>query len=601
VSPSKAAGRPTLALDERVYGFRFAGRTRQRSRVPPGTAAPVISAHPRASGAATLAQLVQMRAAETPQRVAFTFVDGDAVLALSHGELERFARSFALELGEHTRPGDRALLLYPPGPAYVIAFFACALAGIIPVPLFPPPAHRTLERMRAILIDAQAAVALTDPAFAERLKSKEGELISGLRVLAIDPFGTATGDVRADAGPDEIALLQYTSGSTGTPKGVVVTHRNILANAAIVREAFSLTPDDVSVSWLPPYHDMGLIGSTLTPLAVGFPAVFMPPAAFLRRPLTWLQAITRFRGTIGGAPNFAYALCVAKLTPERAAQLDLSSWRVAFTGAEPVRVTTLDDFTQAFAPYGFRRRQFHPCYGLAESTLMVSGLPTGDVPVVVALDAAEFAAGRAVRATHAARVVVGSGKPPSAVRVVIVQPETHVRLADGEIGEIWVASPSNAAGYWRRSGDETFGATLADGDGPFLRTGDTGFLLDGGLFVTGRCKEVIIVNGRNLYPRDIEEVACDGYPALDPDCSVAFSTVVHDREAVVFTAELRSNDPQVRRDAAAAVRAALMRELDVAVFDVHFVGPGAIPRTSSGKLRRLAMRDEYRAATLEPR
>lgn len=555
----------------------------------------------RASGPSTLAALVETRAREQPDRTAFTFVDGESELALSHRDLERFARSFALELAAETRVGERALLLYPPGPAYLIAFFGCALAGVIPVPLFPPPAHRTLDRLRAILNDAGTTLALTDGAFAERLASKEGKRIPGLRVRAIDPFGSSTGELRTPARPDDIALLQYTSGSTGTPKGVVVTHRQIMANAALVREAFTLTPDDVSVSWLPPYHDMGLIGSTITPLATGFPAVFMTPLTFLRRPLTWLKMIARFHGTIAGAPNFAYALCVGKLTPERAGTLDLSAWRVAFTGAEPVRAATLEAFTTAFAPYGFRREHFHPCYGLAESTLLVTGVPATQGPLTVSLDAVELAAGRAIRATTNARVVVGSGKPPSAVRVVIAEPETHVRLPEGAIGEVWVASPSNARGYWRRPADETFGAMLADGDGPFLRTGDTGFLIDGNLFVTGRSKEVIIVNGRNLSPRDIEEVACDAHPALDADGSVAFSIVVREQEAVVFAAELRSTDPQLRCDATAAVREALVREMDVAVHDVHFVRPGAIPRTSSGKLRRLAMRDAYCAETLAAR
>jgi acyl-CoA synthetase (AMP-forming)/AMP-acid ligase II len=556
----------------------------------------------RTLGIRTLAELVTVRALENPSRVAFSFVDAESVLELSHRDLERQARSFALELSAETRPGERALLVYPPGPAYVVAFFACALAGVVPVPLFPPPAHRTLGRLRAILSDAGATLALTDRTSAHRLISNQGKLVPGLRVLTIDPFGSSTGELRSPVRSDDVALLQYTSGSTALPKGVVVTHDNILANAAIVTEAFSLTQDDISVSWLPPYHDMGLIGSTITPLATGFPAVFMTPLAFLRRPLTWLQTISRFHGTISGAPNFAYALCVAKRTPERTADLDLSSWRVAFTGAEPVRATTLDDFTRAFAPWGFRRERFHPCYGLAESTLLVSGLPRAAVPVTLALDADALAAGRAVPASsEKARVVVGCGKPPAAVNVVIVEPDTHVRLRDGDIGEIWVASPSNARGYWRRSDDDIFGARLADGDGPYLRTGDTGFLNDGQLFVTGRRKEIIIVNGRNLYPRDIEEIACAAHPALDPDGSVAFSIVAREQEAIVFTSELRSTDPVLRREAAAAVRAALVRELDVALHDVHFVQPGAIPRTSSGKLRRLAMRDEYYAETLVPR
>ncbi len=549
----------------------------------------------------TVADLVRTRAETSPDRRAFAFVDGDALFELSHRELERHTRSFALELSTETQRGERVLLLYPPGPAYLIAFFGCILAGVIPVPLYPPPAHRTIERLRLILNDAGATLALTDHAFAARLAAKEGKLIPGLRMRTIDAFGSSTGELAVGAAADDVALLQYTSGSTGSPKGVVITHRNILANAAIVREAFGLSPDDVSVSWLPPYHDMGLIGSTLTPLVTGFPAVFMTPLAFLRRPLSWLKTIARYGGTIAGAPNFAYALCVAKRTPESIERWDLSGWRVAFTGAEPVRAATIDDFSRVFAPWGFARESFHPCYGLAESTLLVSGLPAAPLPTTIALDADALAANRIVpSAAPNARIIVSCGKPPSAVNVVIADPETHVRLAYGKIGEIWVASPSNARGYWRRPDDQTFSALLHDGDGPYLRTGDTGFLLDGDLFVIGRCKEVIIINGRNFYPRDIEEIACQAHPALDPDGSVAFPIVVHEREAVVFAAELRCADARVRRDAAAAVRTALLRELDVALHDVQFVSPGAIPRTSSGKLRRLAMRDAY-VAQLAPR
>ena len=535
----------------------------------------------------TLAALVEMRALATPGRRAFAFVEGESVLTVSYREFERYARSFALELASETRPGDRVLLMYPPGPAYVIALFACALAGVIALPLYPPLAHRTLDRLQAVVRDAGAALALMDRTSADRIAADKKGSLPGVRVRAIEALGASDGELRRPICSDDIALLQYTSGSTGTPKGVIITHDNILRNVAMLADAFALTPDDVGVSWVPPYHDMGLIGAIIAPLVVGYPSVLVPPLAFMRRPLTWLKAVSRFRATFSGAPNFAYALCVAKLAPEHAADLDLSAWRIAVNGGEPVRQTTLDDFARAFAPYGFRETSFRPCYGLAEATLLVSGLPVADVPATVS------------PSDNAGAVVVGCGTPPPAVRVVVADPETRVPLGEDSIGEIWVASPSNARGYWGRSDDDTFRAVLANGDGPYLRTGDMGFLRQGQVFVTGRCKELIIVDGRNLYPRDLEEVACSAHSALVPDGSVVFSGVVEGREVVVFATELRSDDAELQRDAGAAVRAALSREIGVTVHDVRFLRPGAIPRTSSGKLRRLAMRDDYFRERLE--
>src|SRR4051794_33601839 len=351
-----------------------------------------------AAGAATIAGLLRARAAERPAQVAFTFLaDGEAEGgSLTYGELDRRAAGVAAALAASVPPGERALLLYPPGLDFIVAFFGCLYAGVVAVPAYPPrPNDRSQSRLRAIAHDATPRAALTTAAILAGAVEPRGLLavapeLGGLRWIATDPLvgplvGSSSGGEGSPAfepDPESLAFLQYTSGSTAAPKGVMVTHANLLHNERMIGAAFDMDESAVVVGWLPLYHDMGLIGNVLQPLHAGGRCVLMSPVAFLQRPLRWLEAISRFRGTVSGGPNFAYELCLRKATPEALLGLDLASWRVAFNGAEPVRAATLERFAAAFAPCGFRASSFYPCYGLAEATLFVTGGEPGKAPRV---------------------------------------------------------------------------------------------------------------------------------------------------------------------------------------------------------------------------
>jgi 1-acyl-sn-glycerol-3-phosphate acyltransferase len=420
-----------------------------------------------------------------------------------------------------------------------------------------------------------------------------------------------------------LAFLQYTSGSTAAPKGVMVSHSNLLHNSAYIKEACDLTADSVAVTWLPPFHDMGLIDGIIQPLYTGFPCFLMPPQAFLQRPVRWLQAISRYRAIHSGGPNFAYELCIRKITPEQCTTLDLSSWCSAYNGAEPIRKGTLERFAEAFGAYGFRLRFFYPCYGLAEATLMVSGGLLKDEPVFCTVQAAALEQNQSVEAPKQqqhVRTLVGCGRAIPDTEILIVRPELLTQCSPGEVGEIWVSGPSVAQGYWNRpeETEQTFWAYLADtGEGPFLRTGDLGFLKDGELFVTGRLKDLIIVGGRNHYPQDIELTVEQSHPALRSSGCAAFSVDVADEECLVVVAEVeRHYQPgRSRQDGepsfnpkgclppnvegiVRAIRRAVVEEHDVRVHTVLLLKAGSIPKTSSGKIQRHACRAGFLAGTL---
>ena len=419
----------------------------------------------------------------------------------------------------------------------------------------------------------------------------------------------------------DLAFLQYTSGSTGTPKGVMLSHENLLHNSLRIMQAFEITRSQSGVFWLPSFHDMGLIGGILVPLYGGKFNVIMSPVAFLQKPLRWLQAISKYRATISGGPNFSYELCVRKITPEQRATLDLSSWSLAFNGAEPVRPETIDAFCEAFAPCGFRREAFFPCYGLAESTLMVTGGMKFEPPVIRAFDAASIETGTALVRTGFApgtRRLVGSGRELDGQDVRIVDPQTCEALPPGRIGEIWVSGPSVAQGYWNRpdATKETFGAMLALPDahsqtqsakkwrpnpGPYLRTGDLGFFDNGELFVTGRLKDLIIVRGRNHYPQDIEHSVEEASPLVRAGSVAAFSVDVDGRERVVVVAELERGKRDSDEIAASfdAIRKRLAVEHEVALEAIVMVRPNSIAKTSSGKIQRHACKRQFLEGTLE--
>ncbi|WP_162009770.1 non-ribosomal peptide synthetase [Methylocystis heyeri] len=556
-----------------------------------------------------LASLLRLRAALQAEDTAFVFLArGERETArLTFASLDRRARAIAarLQKSRATAPGARVMLLYPAGLDYIEAFFGCLYAGVIAAPAYPPAGHHR-QRLHAIMDDAEPAAILTIAELRDRFGADPGCRFdaNALPWLATDAVDSAEADdwTPYEATPDCIAFLQYTSGSTGDPRGVMVSHGNLVANQQVIRDSFHHTRRSNLVGWLPLHHDMGLIGNVLQPLFVGAAAHLMSPLAFLEKPARWLQAIAACGAHTSGGPNFAYDLCVRKVTREQKRDLDLSCWKVAFSGAEPVRAATLDRFAEAFAECGFRREAFLPCFGLAEGTLVVTAPVRGEAPAVRHVEREALERNRILPAEgRDAAALVGCGRPWRGHRLRIVDPDSRRPSRDGEVGEIWCAGPSVAAGYWRRP-EETanvFSARIVGEDADeYLRTGDLGFIDDDELYVTGRLKDLIIVAGRNYYPQDFERVLDDSIDAVRPGCSGAFSVTIDERESVVIVAELERQAAQTLESAGAnallaQIRDSLAAECEIAPHEIVLVRAGAIPRTSSGKIRRAQCRREY--------
>jgi acyl-CoA synthetase (AMP-forming)/AMP-acid ligase II len=555
--------------------------------------------------------VLRRRACEDPDRAAYTFLaDGDVERgSFTYGEVDRRARAIAATLQSLGLAGKRALLLYPPGLDYVAAFFGCLYAAVIAVPAYPPRRNRSLERIRAIAADARAAVVLTTRLAGSAVESLADQMpgLQGVRCLFSDRFSENAADAWREPAlsGESLAFLQYTSGSTAMPRGVMLTHGNLLHNCYWVERRFEHTPECKGVIWLPPYHDMGLVGGLLQPLYAGLLCYLMSPVSVFSSPFAWLQAISRYRGTTSGGPNFAYDLCVRRVTPEQRATLDLSCWQVAFCGAEPVRSETLERFSEMFAPCGFRREALYPCYGLAEATVMVSGGKKSTPFQYLSVDKTALEANQIIRCSSAepgSRPLVSCGHTFDDQSIITVHPERRTRCAPGQIGEIWVTGPSIAKGYWDKPDDsrQTFEARLADtGGGPYLRTGDLGFLDERELFITGRLKDLIILCGRNLYPHDLERTAERSHPDLQPGGAAAFSIEEEGEERLVIASEAKPRrHPEVSL-VAESVRQAVLEEHQADLYAFVLLKPGGIPRTSSGKIQRLACRSAFLAGMLE--
>ena len=561
-----------------------------------------------------MVDLLAVRARAQPSKSAYTFLaDGEVESAsLSYLELDQRARAVAAQLRQAGAAGRRVLLLYPPGLEFVVAFLGCLCAGAVAVPAHPPRSRRTLPRLRAIAGDSRPALVLTEASKLSRFESL-GSRLEELRELPWLATDQPAGDPGADdpgtgdepsvvpgRSQDQLAFLQYTSGSTATPRGVRVTHGNLSHNLEMIRRAFGQTPDSIIVGWLPLYHDMGLVGNVLQPLWAGARCILMSPAAFLHKPLRWLEAISRYQATTSGGPNFAYELCASKAAAADLDGLDLSSWQVAFNGSEPVRAETLERFARAFEPCGFRNRSFFPCYGLAEATLLVSGghaTPGAFARVVEQ----ELERGRVVPSEETSgRALVGCKNPELGHRARIVNPESGELCAEDRVGEIWLAGPSVADGYWNRPAEteRSFGARLAADEETWMRTGDLGFFRDDHLFVTGRLKDLIILRGRNLYPQDVEWTAENSHPAIRAGCCAAFSVDWRGEERLVIAGELERRRTGEATAATEELRRAVGQSHEAQVHDVVWVRFGTMPKTSSGKIRRRACRAGYLGGTL---
>ncbi|HXM58140.1 MAG TPA: fatty acyl-AMP ligase [Candidatus Dormibacteraeota bacterium] len=564
--------------------------------------------------AETLVSLLRERAEGNRADAAFGFLvtDGAEPVRMTYADLDVEARRVAVELAYSLAPGSRVVLVYLPGPAFVVAFFGALYAGLVPVPVSAPNVARLAqwqEHVGRIIADVSAGAVLTTRELLE-LREAAGVEIGdpSLAWIATDE-AAAPADVWTDprVRPDDFALIQYTSGSTSRPKGVLLGHGSLLANQRAIDASFQLGPESVVVSWLPMYHDMGLIGCLMYPMFVGCDAWFLSPLDFLQRPVRWLEAISRLRGTCSGGPNFAYDLCVRRATDEDRARLDLSSWDVAFNGSEPVRVRTLRRFSETFAGCGFRAAAFLPCYGMAECSLFVTGRPALAGAGTLTVDRVALSQGVARPAPAGAVGAVelaSSGGPSHADRVVVADLGTGLPLPDGHVGEILVRSASAGDGYWNQP-DETrrvFDVCLATEPEPFLRTGDLGFLHDGELFVTGRSKEVIIRRGRNIHPQDVEDAGQLADSRLRAGCGAAFTLPQPDgddgMEPVVLVQETGVTDPGELRHLIEAVRRRVVESQDVVLDAVVLVEPRCVPKTSSGKLQRGECRRAYLAGDL---
>lgn len=556
-------------------------------------------------GPETFTDRVLRRAADLRDKDAYFFLadaaPGAAAQRLTYAELDAEAKRIASWLQERGAVGGQVLLLYPSGLEFIKAFVGCLYAGAVAVPApLPGDQNNQFARLTGILRDAEVRAVLTDAAHEPGVSAwlREAGGGAGVRVLASDDHGEGDAGawVQPPLSPDSLAFLQYTSGSTSEPKGVMVSHGNLLSNELAITRVLGTHEDTRCGCWLPAYHDMGLIGHILNPLYVGGSAVLMSPVSFLMRPVRWLQMITEYGVTVAGSPNFGYDLCLRRVTDEHLATLDLSRWEVACNGAEPVRAETVRAFTERFAAVGFRPGAFVPCYGMAETTLLISGSPLGQSPVFRTVEAAALERGQlhAAEPGGEARTLVSSGViDPADFTVKIVDPDRRTEQPDGQVGEIWVKGPSVSRGYWKRAetNTEVFDAAIVSATGTdpgWLRTGDFGALDAGQLYVTGRLKEMILINGRNLYPHDIEREVQSMHPAFTGGAGAAFS-VDDGEEHLVLVQEFRRAAAEDPAALCAEVRTRVRHEFQASC-SVLLVRPGTVRKTTSGKIQRTLMR-----------
>ena len=539
---------------------------------------------------------------------AFYFVDGQEgpEQSLTFSELDLAARRVAGYLQRLGATGQRVLLLYPPSIDFVVGFFGCLYAGATAVPAFPPRKNRKGQRIHGIAHDCQSQLALTNEQIRQQIEGDSNWVEwESIAIIATD----SVPEVHADAWknpnvqPDDLAVLQYTSGSTGQPKGVMLTHANLVRNTELIMVAFDTRQDAVGMSWLPTYHDMGLVGGILMPVFMGRPCVLMSPMTFLQQPIRWLRTISRYGATISGAPNFAYQLCVDKITDDELEGVDLSTWRTAFNGAEPVRPSTIEQFAKKFSKVGFEQSSFLPCYGMAETTLIVTGGPHAAGPIITHFDARSLDTQRVIPCSvedENARALVACGQVLPGESIMVVEASSKEILEEDSIGEIWVQSPSVGKGYWEKeeATRETFHAITNQGDGPYLKTGDLGFIHSGQLYIAGRLKDMIIVRGVNRYPQDIELTVEQSNTSMQSGLVAAFAVNADDRERLIIAAEVNRRVGDDWSKVIDDIRRSVALQHDLPPDAVYLVRFGTLPRTSSGKIQRHACKQQYHAGSL---
>lgn len=565
----------------------------------------------------TLVELLQYRAESEANNAGYTFLPTGEVGVeekLGYGDLDVRARAVAASIQRVLRPGDRALLVYPSGLDYIVAFFACLYAGVVAVPVYPPRKNNNADRLKKVIVDAGAVAVLSTtkimPQMREHLSTTFDENSLHWISTDLESIEASAADDWRDPGVfrDTQAFLQYTSGSTGNPKGVILTHDNLLHNQWMTVNAFDCDSSSNLLGWLPLYHDMGLIGNVMQPLYLGSSCVLMPPIAFLQRPVRWLKAISHYRPTVSGGPNFAYDLCIARIPIEQRVDLDLSSWTLAFNGSEPVRKHTLEQFSRTFSDYGFRPEAFYPCYGLAEGSLFVTGGLKCELPRTSWFRKNDLMQNKAIQGIPEhpdSQALVSSGRSWGDQELVIVKPDTKQVLLEGSVGEIWIKSPSITQGYWMdvEQTREKCQAHLVDSnEGDYLRTGDLGFMEDGELFITGRLKDLIIIRGQNYYPQDLERTAELAHSALRENASAAFS--IDDNggsEKLILIVEVdRTNVRNINiQEVISAIRHAISSGHQVQIHTIVLIRHGSILKTSSGKIQHKAMKIAFSESRLE--
>ncbi|NES88726.1 MULTISPECIES: fatty acyl-AMP ligase [Okeania] len=561
----------------------------------------------------TILDILNHRSQNLPNQIAYTFLpDGETESgSLTYQQLNTQVQAIAAHLQSIIIPEDRILVVYPytAGLEFIASFFGCICSGAIAVTSNPPLNNDAIVKLQERVQSSEPKAILTTESFLREIQEKLAKnpdlapKLKDLPWIATDKidFYEAPHWIEPKIDPDTLAFFQYTSGSTGKPKGVMVTHRNVLHNSEIIYQSFEHSPESQGVIWLPMFHDMGLIGGVIQPLYGGFPVTLMSPVALIQKPIRWLKAISQYKATTSGGPNFAYDLVSRQVTPKQLKNLDLSSWSVAFSGAEPVRAATLERFAETFAPCGFRREAFYPCYGMAETTLFISGATKTKSPLIKYVDAEALAENRVVVGGEKSRAVVSCGFAWLGDEIMIVDPESLVPRPDGEVGEIWVSGAGVGRGYWNQpeETERTFNAFLAD-KGPFLRTGDLGFLQDGELFITGRIKDVMILWGRYRYPQDIELTVEKCHPALRSSCGAAFSIEAEDDERLIIAQEVERS--YLRKlnveEVVGAIRQAVAEEHTVEVYAINLLKTGSIPKTTSGKIQRRVCRSQFLEGSL---
>lgn len=547
--------------------------------------------------------ILKFRSIQQPNDVAYHFLSDDGMLfdEINYQQLFQKAAKLAAYLQENDMQGKRIVLLFPPGIDYIIAFFGCMLAGSVSIPLYPPSGSNHNNRLHSIINDAQVDMIVTTEQLAEKMRDVRFQFIhrSAVSVVTIKKVleDVTTRWSVPEVSGHSLAFIQYTSGSTGHPKGVMLCHNNLWSNAKMIEKSFKHTTESRGLIWLPPYHDMGLIGGILQPLYGGFPVTLMSPMAFAKRPLLWLEAISQAKASISGGPNFAYDLCVNKVTESQKENLDLSHWTVAFNGAEPIKSETIKAFVKAFEPCGFREDAFNNCYGLAESTLFVTGKMTSKEPMFAQISRSAIELGQAKTTNDDLKEIVSCGEIVDEMNLKIVNAETRIICAEDEIGEIWVSGDSVAQGYWNMPEEtiKTFQAHLTPTDGKsYLRTGDLGFAKEGNLFVTGRIKEMMIIRGRNYYPYDIEDAANQCDPSLLPNGAAAFTVEQTEENQLVCVLEVHRHSKQTDFEAVSReITKQIFMQFGLTVYDVVFVRMSSLPKTTSGKIQRHMCKTMY--------